>query len=318
MKKIALFCCYYGKWPNYFDLWLKSSEINNDIDFFFVTDLKFDSDKNNIHIIDLSFDKLKHNIQQLFDFKIRLDAPYKTCDFRPAFGLIFKEYLKGYDWWGFFDIDTVLGDISKFVTEDILEKYDKIYEQGHLQLIRNNSYMNNLFLSNIELPCDTYKEAFTTRRACHYDESGTTAYAKELNFKFYKHPQDMADIDPSSYRFKCFAVRNKNYPPSVIVWKGGNLYIAYVGNDKKVKYQEIDYAHFQKRKMENLVTNIDNGFIAIPNKFIDYQPITPEFIIKNSPQNYNYKEYKKASRKTQFKKLFDGTVPHRIKKFFKK
>ena len=34
--------------------------------------------------------------------------------------------------------------------------------------------------------------------------------------------------------------------------------------------------------MENLVTNIDNGFIAIPNKFIDYQEITPEFILEKN------------------------------------
>lgn len=84
--------------------------------------------------------------------------------------------------------------------------------------------------------------------------------------------------------------------------------------DSKVKYQEIDYAHFQKRRMENCVTNIENGF---PNKFIDYREITADFIIENIPINYNYKEYKKASRKMQFRKLFDGTVPHRIKLLFK-
>lgn len=94
------------------------------------------------------------------------------------------------------------------------------------------------------------------------------------------------------------------------------MYIAFVV-DNKVKYQEIDYAHFQKRRMENCVTNIENGFIAIPNKFIDYQEITADFIIENSPINYNYKEYKRASRKIQFRKLFDGTVPHRIKLLFK-
>lgn len=317
MDKIALFCCYYGKWPNYFDLWLKSSEINDDIDFYFVTDLKINTDKKNIHIIDWSFEKLKNNFQKLFDFKIRLDAPYKTCDFRPAYGQIFMEYLKGYDWWGFFDIDTVLGKISNFITQDILNKYDKIYEQGHLQLIRNNDFMNNLFMSDVKLPCDNYKEAFTTKRSCHFDESGVTAYAKELDFRFYKHPQDMADIDSSVYRFKCFAVKEKAYPPFIIVWKDNILNIAYL-LDNEIQYQEINYAHFQKRKMENCVTDIDNGFIAVPNKFIDYQEITPEFILENSPYNYNYREYKKANRKAQFKKLFDGTVPHRIKKHIKK
>lgn len=316
MNKVALICCYYGKWPNYFNLWLKGAEYNSDYDFYFVTDLKIHNKPQNVHIINYTFFELREKIQSFFDFKIKLLKPYKLCDFKCFQANLFSELLSNYEFWGFFDIDTVLGKFNHFISPYILNSYDKIYEQGHLQIIRNNKKMNNLFRSDRIGKFDTYRDAFTTKRTCHFDEAGIMACDKELGFRFYKHPQDMADIDSSSFRFKCFAVKNYNYPPSVIVWKDGILYIAFVV-DNKVKYQEIDYAHFQKRRMENCVTNIENGFIAIPNKFIDYQEITADFIIENSPINYNYKEYKKASRKLQFRKLFDGTVPHRIKLLFK-
>lgn len=68
--------------------------------------------------------------------------------------------------------------------------------------------MNNLFRSDRIGKFDTYRDAFTTKRTCHFDEAGIMACDKELGFRFYKHPQDMADIDSSSFRFKCFAVKN--------------------------------------------------------------------------------------------------------------
>ena len=43
--------------------------------------------------------------------QVTLDRPYKLCDFKPAYGFIFGEYLKEYDYWGHCDIDIVWGDL---------------------------------------------------------------------------------------------------------------------------------------------------------------------------------------------------------------
>ena len=40
MEKIAILIVYYGKLPPYFDLWLRSCEFNETIDFYVVTDNK--------------------------------------------------------------------------------------------------------------------------------------------------------------------------------------------------------------------------------------------------------------------------------------
>lgn len=63
MNKVALICCYYGKWPNYFNLWLKGAEYNSDYDFYFVTDLKIHNKPQNVHInvhiINYTFSELR-------------------------------------------------------------------------------------------------------------------------------------------------------------------------------------------------------------------------------------------------------------------
>lgn len=80
MNKVALICCYYGKWPNYFNLWLKGAEYNSDYDFYFVTDLKIHNKPQNVHInvhiINYTFSELREKIQSFFDFKIKLLKPY--------------------------------------------------------------------------------------------------------------------------------------------------------------------------------------------------------------------------------------------------
>ena len=42
MKKIVFICPYFGKLPEYIDVWLKSCEYNKDIDWILITDDKTD------------------------------------------------------------------------------------------------------------------------------------------------------------------------------------------------------------------------------------------------------------------------------------
>ncbi len=62
-----------------------------------------------------------------FGFHVKLDEAYKLCDFKPAYGYIFEEYIKEYEFWGHCDIDIILGKISHFLTREILDRYDKFF-----------------------------------------------------------------------------------------------------------------------------------------------------------------------------------------------
>lgn len=67
---------------------------------------------------------------------------YKLCGCKPFYGVIHKEELRGYDYWGFGDIDLIYGDLSLMLNEESYRKYDFITAHservaGHLTVMRN-------------------------------------------------------------------------------------------------------------------------------------------------------------------------------------
>lgn len=93
----------------------------------------------------MSFDALRARFQTKFSFPLSLERPYKLRDYRPAYGFLLEEELRGYDFWGCCDVDMMFGDIGVFITEDMLSRYDQIGRMGHFSLYRNTPEINLLF-----------------------------------------------------------------------------------------------------------------------------------------------------------------------------
>ena len=67
---------------------------------------------------------------------------YKLCGCKPFYGIIHEEELRGYDYWGFGDIDLVYGNLSDMLNDENYRKYDFITAHservaGHLTVMRN-------------------------------------------------------------------------------------------------------------------------------------------------------------------------------------
>ena len=172
MKSIILCIPYFGKLPNYFQQFLNTCAYNTSIDFILFTDdvTKYDYPKN-YKVVYTGFYELRERIQSLYDFTIALEQPNKICDFRPAFGEIFAEEFMGYDYWGHCDMDLLFGDIRKYVTDDLLEKYDKIGHHGHLTLFKNTPEINLLYRAfDEETNTYPYKEIFQREEGMTFDE----------------------------------------------------------------------------------------------------------------------------------------------------
>ncbi|MBM3818250.1 MAG: hypothetical protein FJW14_04400 [Acidimicrobiia bacterium] len=45
----------------------------------------------------------------------------KVCDLKPAYGLIFEDDLRGFDFWAHSDLDVVWGHVRGFMTDSLLE-----------------------------------------------------------------------------------------------------------------------------------------------------------------------------------------------------
>lgn len=240
--KIAMIVCWIGKLPDYFDLWEYSCSKNEDYDFFVFTDnprvQKFD----NVKFIKFSLKAFNEIVLQKLGIEVNISEPYKLCDFKTAYGAIFEDYLKEYDFWGHCDIDLVFGNIKDFVTEDILDKYKKINKNGHFVLYKNIKQMNNLFKESGSL--FNYIEVFTSNENYAFDEyTGINMIAKKQNIECY-YINNFADIDKSVRRYIC--KNHKNYRYQFYEYNEGKIFKIYFDDDK-LKKEEMMYLHFQKK-----------------------------------------------------------------------
>ena len=175
-KSIAIIICWYGPYPWYFPYFIHSCSYNSTVDFFIITDnlATIDNKPQNVKILYTTLEEIKTTASEKLDFTVNIDYPYKLCDFKPAYGLIFEDYTKGYDFWALSDIDIIYGNLRDFFTDEILCKNDYVsvrhdYTTGCFSVFRNNSLMNNFFKRSTD-----YKKVFTTRAYMGFDE---------LNFK---------------------------------------------------------------------------------------------------------------------------------------
>jgi len=183
---IAFLICWQGNYPWYFPYFLHSCRYNPDIDFLIFTDnpSSLVNLPANVQVIPYSIEQFKADANKKLGFEIAIESGYKICDFRPAFGLFFQEYIKNYDFWGYCDIDVIFGNIRTFMTNELLNEYDIIsarhdYLTGCFSLYRNNLTMCELFKQSKD-----YRKVFTDPRNFFFDETNFAfeAFAKGLHY----------------------------------------------------------------------------------------------------------------------------------------
>lgn len=305
---ICVIVCYFGCLPKWFSLWERSAAYNKRIDFILITDQDIESSYVNIKVVKTSLLNVKRQIEDALNIDCVLDKPYKLCDYRPMFGLIFYDLIQQYDYWGHCDLDQIFGDIYKFVEPVLQEGYLKIYELGHLTFYRNNSKGNNLFRLKGRW---NWKEIASTTDSCYFDEVGVRDICKFNGIKVYTN-KDYADISPHHKRFTLSndlltrrEKKNNNYNHQVFFWEKGKIF-RVVSTRKGMQKKEYSYIHFQKRKMEMTRWGSYNSFFITANCFLEKKEgiLTTSDLIQVNPYNgfiYEmledfvklYKEYKK-------------------------
>ena len=300
MEKNKLVCFiipYFGTLPNYFPLFLRSCEINVDYDWLLLTDdhTPFDY-PDNVKVIYMTFDQLKIRFEQRFPFPISLPSPKKLCDFKPTYGFIFEEELKPYPYWGYCDIDLVLGDMGAFLPIAELRKYQKHFYCGHMSIFENSEQMRLLFdKGHSRKEGDAaklgYLDVFQSGGAFAFDEwmpnvETINEVAEAMNICI--NPETpMLDVRPFRSRFYSTV-----FDPSVhtwihnsednfiVTWEKGKLYAYSEAPDGSLSKKEILYAHFQKRKMNFADVDLRaDSFLFYPNGIKSCNQITEKMIL---------------------------------------
>lgn len=305
MKKIILVLPYFGKLPSFFDVWLHSAINNTTIDFLIVTDCEIKTNGKNIKVVHKTFTEFREMCQAIVDYPIALEVPYKLCDWRPLYGKVLNQYFKGYDFWGFVDCDTVLGDIRKMLTEMALDKYNHFLCLGHMQLQKIDDPHYDEVLANVkaqgkyplqyvlqhpenfcvdELPYGiplTYWKLHPDLFFCEYYPTGRPLYDEITpNYKHFVDMYNDKDYLGKYYYLYHFYGKHESVVP---FWKRkdageknirkrlhykydrGTLLRCY-WNKQGYHEEEILYVHLYKRSM--IVESYDyDHFYVFPHRF---------------------------------------------------
>ena len=277
MKKFAALCCYFGPLPNYFQLWLESCRNNPGIDFLLMTDNECSSFfvPINVKILNRTFNELRHRIQEAFrDVNICLDRPYKICDFRVAYGYVFSELFAEYQYWGWFDLDTIWGDVLSFIPRT--NTWVKIFPCGHLSFVRNLKEYNEAFMSfHNEVPSILpWQEVFASPKSLFYDEiGGADEFFSQRHARSYFREIVFEDIASSRSRFwNCFASIHHIERRVLLSLKyvDGKVYSVF-WKDGCFQEVEVAYVHMQKRHMCVRTKSTDNNYLITRAGFIPYR-----------------------------------------------
>ncbi|MDD5016404.1 MAG: hypothetical protein PHW73_15170 [Atribacterota bacterium] len=150
-NKIIIIIPYYGKWPSYFNLFLKGCENNPWLRILFFTDCVIPKTApDNLKFISSSLKRFSELASLKLNHKIDIKKAYKLCDFKPCYGLIFEDYIRDYDYWGYGDIDLIYGNLSNYIFPKIVEGFEIISNRqeimsGSLSVFKNEANINLLF-----------------------------------------------------------------------------------------------------------------------------------------------------------------------------
>ncbi len=200
----------------------------------------------------MGLSKLNNLATSKLGFKINKDS-YSICDLRPAYGMLFDNYVREYDFWGHCDFDVIWGDIRHFFTDEILNEHDIIWVQrqfltGCFNLYKNTARVNALFT---KIPI--YKIAYTLPQSTVFDEKIMTAYLTITNnIRVFKKRRTYACLkELDEYPFGWY-------------WKNGKLY-----NRKKKEFICMHLAKW-KDTMHGIDFNMDHHpeFLSITRRGI--------------------------------------------------
>lgn len=299
--KVCLVAAYLGPLPPYFSVWARSCGGNPSIDWLLFTDTPADrlpKLPENLKAVQISFPELRRLICDRLNLEICLPTPYKLCDFKVAYGVIFADWLKDYDFWGYCDMDVVWGNLRAFFSDEILSSNDKLQECGHLTLLRNVESINRLYMQCA--PNVDYRHVFTDPRSFSFDEHGGVRFLTYLAKIRHTWIAKYCDVDPSRHHLT--DCRKKNFRRQIFYWEDGHLYREYVDEKEQddacyrypnVSRDEFAYIHFQKRNFPAPHFDIDaaRGFYITPYGFqqkLKYIHELTDFLRLN-PRSATYK-----------------------------
>ncbi len=317
--KIKIISPYFGKLPSFFELFVESCRYNPEITFLIFTDQhNISLCPPNIKIFQWQFFDIKKLIQEKLSLNIKAVqalSPYKLCDYKPAYGKIFEDYLIDADYWGFCDMDLIFGKIFNILSFDRFSQSERILTQGHLTFYKNCHKMNMMFTKGLRNGI-SFIQAISFSEPAFFDEIFMPQICKENGVIQYGE-NVFADILPQYANFvvapTCTII---NRDEQRFYWQNGRLFQMCKSVDGEKTISEIMYIHLQKRPLTPFYSQSDlRGGRRI---YFTPQGIFPDRLYTSNAEKSNKMHvinyYRKRWKSLTWRKIW---VKYKINKFLK-
>lgn len=322
-NSIALIVVYLGRIPSYFDVWLKSCAANPNVTFLYFTDQSLHgvSIPENVRTYNITLADINIRLNVLFNQDYKVANAYKMCDLRPLYGELFAEELKSFDFWGHCDVDMVFGQISHFITDEILARYDKVLTLGHFTLYRNTDKINSVY--RVLDKRNRYKDVLTTDDSCFFDEGifqqiipmyrkkhlfpvwlyddryNINSIFADNGIPYYVNFDIIADVNYFEDNLQlvwgsCIDYNDHHSRHSVFAWNDGRLVRHYLEHGE-IREEEFMYIHLQKRAMEtHLNVSEVQSFLIFKHSFEPMASITKDLLHSSNRNERDFNARKVA------------------------
>ena len=99
-NKVAQVIPYFGKWPEWIELYMYSCGRNDMVDFIFYTDCEIpEHNYPNTIFHKCSFEDYQHLVSERLNIEYKIKSAYKLTDLKPFLGAIHERELLGYDFY---------------------------------------------------------------------------------------------------------------------------------------------------------------------------------------------------------------------------
>ena len=306
MKNIGFIIPYFGKFNNYFQLFLNSCKYNHDCDWIiFTDDRRYFNYPDNVIVHYCLFSEIQCLFRNKFEFQIKIERPYKLCDFRPAYGYIFSDYLNDYRFWGYCDVDLIWGNISHFINVDLLNMYDKIGIMGHCTIYKNDDQIKKIFLKSLN-GVNRAKTVFSLEQNQSFDEEfrgSINNIFEEYNLAIdYKEYEANIYTKSSDFRITRMEINHQHYiiekkSRSFFVWNKGELN-RYIILNNELSKEEFMYIHMQSRPMHVKISEESLIYKIIPNAFeeLEHNKILNNDYMSIKVKNFNFHYFRLRSK----------------------
>jgi uncharacterized protein DUF6625 len=170
-RKALLILPYFGSFGPWVPLYLHSLAKQSTLDLLLLTDAPPPPLPPQVRRVEMTFDQLRERAAARLSTPVSLHRTRNICDLRPAYGLIFEEFVRGYEYWGFGDEDVLYGDVDGILGPHLDGTVDIVSpgmngKSGHLTLVRNAPRTNELAMRD-----PAFKEVLVSREHWAYDET---------------------------------------------------------------------------------------------------------------------------------------------------